>query len=299
MSNAANFTGTLAGDVTGTQGTTTISPAIVTGKALTGFVSAAGTISASDSMLTAFNKLNGNAALKAPLASPQFTGSVGIGTAGSGSPLTVAGVIESSSGGVKFPDGATQTKALANCSAEGDVAVMRLGAWVCRSTLGYVDNGDGTVTDYKTGLMWEQKQDCGVGGGVADLTNARCRGNTYAWSAALPFTDPTGTLYSDFATKLNGLKESIATGGDPCFAGHCDWRIPTVGELQTIQALCPGGGLACINVIFGPTQAASYWSSSSFASGPGFAWFVLFNSGNVVGGGKLSNVYARAVRSGR
>ena len=135
VSNAANFTGTLAGDVTGTQGATTISPAIVTGKALTGFVSAAGTISASDSMLTAFNKLNGNAALKAPLASPQFTGSVGIGTAGSGSPLTVAGVIESTSGGIKFPDGATQTKALANCSAEGDVAVMHSGAWVCRSTL--------------------------------------------------------------------------------------------------------------------------------------------------------------------
>ncbi|MEO6060601.1 MAG: hypothetical protein ABIQ99_01530, partial [Thermoflexales bacterium] len=51
-----------------------------------------------------------------PLASPQFSGSVGIGTAGSGSPLTVAGTIESTSGGIKFPDGKTQTSAAATPS---------------------------------------------------------------------------------------------------------------------------------------------------------------------------------------
>ena len=81
IGSAANFTGTLVGDVTGTQGATAISPATVTGKALTGFASAAGTISATDSILTAINKLNGNVALKAPLIAPAFTGPVGIGTA--------------------------------------------------------------------------------------------------------------------------------------------------------------------------------------------------------------------------
>lgn len=39
------------------------------------------------------------------------SGNVGIGTASPSSPLTVAGVIESTSGGVKFPDGTTQTSA--------------------------------------------------------------------------------------------------------------------------------------------------------------------------------------------
>jgi hypothetical protein len=48
----------------------------VTGKALTGYVSGAGTISATDTILTAINKLNGNDALKATLASPTFTGTV-------------------------------------------------------------------------------------------------------------------------------------------------------------------------------------------------------------------------------
>ena len=107
----------LAGDVTVTQGATVIAAPTVTGKALTGYVSTAGTISASDSIHTAVNKLNANVALKAPLASPQFSGTVGIGTAGTGSPLTVAGVIESTSGGVKFPNGTTQTTAAVSVGA--------------------------------------------------------------------------------------------------------------------------------------------------------------------------------------
>jgi hypothetical protein len=74
---AATFTGTLAGDVTGTQSATAISAITVTGKSLTGYVSGAGTISATDTILTAINKLNGNDALKANLASPTFTGTVG------------------------------------------------------------------------------------------------------------------------------------------------------------------------------------------------------------------------------
>ncbi len=113
---AASFSGPLAGDVTGTQGATVIAASTVTGKALTGFVSSAGTVSASDTVLTAVHKLNGNVALKAPLASPQFSGAVGIGTAGTGSALTVAGTIESTSGGVRFPDGKTQSSAAATPS---------------------------------------------------------------------------------------------------------------------------------------------------------------------------------------
>ncbi len=40
-----------------------------------------------------------------------FDGNVGIGTVSPGQRLTVSGTIESTSGGVKFPDGSTQTKA--------------------------------------------------------------------------------------------------------------------------------------------------------------------------------------------
>lgn len=69
---------TLAGDVTGPATSNTIANTVVTGKLLTNYSSAAGTISATDSILTAFNKLNGNVALKAPIASPTFTTSIGL-----------------------------------------------------------------------------------------------------------------------------------------------------------------------------------------------------------------------------
>lgn len=71
---ATNFSGSLVGDVTGTQGATAIAAATVTGKLITGYTSGAGTVAATDSILQAINKLNGNDGLKAPLASPAFTG---------------------------------------------------------------------------------------------------------------------------------------------------------------------------------------------------------------------------------
>ncbi|MFZ9596738.1 MAG: DUF1566 domain-containing protein, partial [Bdellovibrionia bacterium] len=56
----ASFSGSLAGDVTGTQSATSIAAATVTGKLLTGFSSGVGTVSASDSILSALGKLDGN-----------------------------------------------------------------------------------------------------------------------------------------------------------------------------------------------------------------------------------------------
>jgi hypothetical protein len=73
---ASNFTGMLAGEVTGTQAATAIAATTVTGKALTGFASTSGTVAATDSILSAINKIDGNTALKAPVASPTFAGSV-------------------------------------------------------------------------------------------------------------------------------------------------------------------------------------------------------------------------------
>jgi hypothetical protein len=74
---SATFTGNLTGDVTSTGMSTTIAASTVTGKAITGYVSGAGTVSASDTILQAIQKLNGNAVQS--LSSPTFTGTVGIG----------------------------------------------------------------------------------------------------------------------------------------------------------------------------------------------------------------------------
>ncbi|MEI6680221.1 MAG: hypothetical protein WCL21_16555, partial [Mariniphaga sp.] len=71
---ATSFSGSLSGDVTGTQSATAISASTVTGKLLTGFVSGAGTVAATDNILQAINKLSANDDLKANLTSPTFTG---------------------------------------------------------------------------------------------------------------------------------------------------------------------------------------------------------------------------------
>lgn len=57
---AASFTGSLVGEVTGTQGATVVGNSAVIGKILTGYTSGAGTVAATDTILQAVQKLNGN-----------------------------------------------------------------------------------------------------------------------------------------------------------------------------------------------------------------------------------------------
>lgn len=59
-----------------TDGTLGVAAATAASLLMTGYVSGAGTVSATDTILQAINKLNGNDSLKAPLASPTFTGNV-------------------------------------------------------------------------------------------------------------------------------------------------------------------------------------------------------------------------------
>ena len=46
------------------------------------------------------------------------------------------------------------------------------------------------------------------------------------------------------------------------------------------------------------TAASNYWSSSTFAGDPTFAWFVNFNFGYVFAFNKSNTLYVRAVRGG-
>src|SRR5689334_20657511 len=83
------------------------------------------------------------------------------------------------------------------------------------------------------------------------------------------------------------------TGG---FAGHCDWRLPTVVELQTIFD-CRAGN-PCIDAPFGPTASGAYWSSTDHSSsGPSLTWVVDFSDGSVgVYPADTGTAYVRAVR---
>lgn len=133
----------------------------------------------------------------------------------------------------------------------------------------FLDNSDGTVTDQLTGLQWEKKTD---DGSVHD------KDNRYSWSTAPDEGEaPDGTAYTDFLATLND--------SSGCFAGRCDWRLPTIYELQTIVPPSVCTTAPCIDQsVFGPTGSGGgpfdytllYWSSTSVIDTPSYAWIVSF-----------------------
>jgi len=158
------------------------------------------------------------------------------------------------------------------------------------SAVRFVDNGDGTVCDHQTGLMWEMKD---ASDSTQDLSNPRDVDNNYTWS--ISGGPPDGTAYTDFLARLNGT--IAGTSPSEQLGGHRDWRLPTSAELQTI--LDCSAGAPCIDPTFGPTAASAYWSSTSNAGNPDLAWFANFFNGDVLIFNESIDLRVRAVRGGR
>jgi hypothetical protein len=128
----------------------------------------------------------------------------------------------------------------------------------------FVDNEDGTVTDACTGLMWQrQTADVNEDGHSTDE-------DFLPWCNALAYCEDLG------------------------LAGHDDWRLPSVRELQSIADY--GRSNPSINSVFDALWSG-YWSSTSFPN-PANAWIVGFDVGFVGYDDKVvGSYYIRAVRN--
>jgi len=137
----------------------------------------------------------------------------------------------------------------------------------------FTDNGDGTVTNQKTGLQWQR---CAQG---QTWNGSTCTGTgTYTWQQA--------------------LQRAVTINGEGGYAGHNDWRLPNSKELASIVELqCdwPAINLA----VFPATASAAFWSSSPSADSGNNAWFVDFSNGRDVWNNKSSSFSVRLVRSGQ
>jgi hypothetical protein len=152
-----------------------------------------------------------------------------------------------------------------SASLPGDDGDLRLGVAWPEPRFTVISNGiDEMVRDNLTGLMWSR---------TPHLLN----GNSDAmdWNLAIDF--------------CNGLE----------FAGHSDWRLPNVRELNSlvdygrINPPLPSGHP------FEGIRSGEYWSSSSLGDEPMMAWIVAFSQGGAQSTGVEGERYVWPVRGGR
>ena len=141
----------------------------------------------------------------------------------------------------------------------------------------FIDNNDGTITDTKTGLMWQK---CSMGQTYNPSTNG-CEGSEmkYKWQQAL-----------EVCEKFN-------------FAGYDDWRLPNRNELQSIvdySKIDTTNDRAAIDTNYFPVsdQHFNYISSTTVLQSPSEAWYLDLGPGLIKRGGKNAWWHVRAVRLG-
>jgi hypothetical protein len=198
----------------------------------------------------------------------------------------------------------------AACAGTGQDGQHTAGA-----TLAYVDNGDGTITDSNSGLMWEKKSD---DGSLHDKDTfypwvSTCTGDGTTWctrdnDCTVPGGACSGTTIFEWVDQVNAAS----------FAMHDDWRVPNVRELASLVnyehsypappvsvefnngcGVDSSGNPGCTVTTCSCTVPTGYWSSSTVGGIPQNAYVVSFIYGAVGYGGKTNSVDSvRAVRGG-
>jgi len=140
----------------------------------------------------------------------------------------------------------------------------------------FTDNGDGTVTDTLTDIIWLKNTDCY---------------SQQNWATA--------------TSSANGLNSGECGLTDGSAEG--DWRLPTKEELQGIGTDPPmtwesDGSLPPVpwtipGSPFVSVQSSYYWSRTTNAYYTGYAWYVSMYDGNVHLYYKTTSYYVWPVRS--
>ena len=135
------------------------------------------------------------------------------------------------------------------CDGTGQDGEIKAGAaW---PTPRFTDNGNGTVTDNLTGLIW--------------LQDAGCFG-MQSWAAAL-------SSANNLASGSCGLNDGSAAG---------QWRLPNRKELKSLDNREYIYGLGWLSEQgFTGVSNSCYWSSSTVAFSPDMAWYVQAYQGDV------------------
>jgi len=123
----------------------------------------------------------------------------------------------------------------------------------------FTDNGDDTVTDNKTKLMWTKN----------------------------------ANLYDD-----QEWNDDWNSSNETAIGGYTDWRLPSITELRSLidinqfdPALPPGNPFMYVKSLL-------YWSSTACGSGPYYAWLVDMEDGSAHFANKDCLYYVWPARSG-
>jgi hypothetical protein len=121
------------------------------------------------------------------------------------------------------------------------------------------------------------------GGGMCVCSSVHCVNGTFTWTSSGSPYPPNGTAFTDFLYQLNNCDLDMTFTLRGGFAEHCDWRLPTIAELDSIidfnrmPACYSGIGEQCIDPIFGLTAGDSYyWSATTRQDAPSAAYAAIF-----------------------
>jgi len=200
-----------------------------------------------------------------------------------------------------------QTESYNANTFNANIAINDDGAVRAGPALSYADNGDGTITDNNTGLMWEKlAQVDTVNTGSGDIHDWRTE---FWWSCPLNVSGM--TVCGVNVTIWDKIDEMNREN----YAGYSDWRAPNIRELQSIidfEAQNPAvdhvfnngdqTGM-CTDLSNGNcsfTQSSSdYWSSTTESPGDTSDAYAVYSfNGTVTDDTKTDLDYFRAVRGG-